>query len=108
MMMDMAQYETRSELKIFSEADFWLRKADDAVYRRISPDGTLNGDEPSIDPDTLRRMYEWMVLGRYFDQKARNLYTLWVLGSYNTCRRHDGSTIGFISPYQKNDRFVIM
>jgi len=106
--MDMAQYETRSELKIFSEADFWLRKADDAVYRRISPDGTLNGDEPSIDPDTLRRMYEWMVLGRYFDQKASNLSTLRELGTYTPCRGQEGAQIGFISPLQKNDWFVPM
>ena len=106
--MDMAQYETRSELKIFSEADFWLRKADDAVYRRISPDGTLNGDEPSIDSDTLRRMYEWMVLGRYFDQKASNLSTLRELGTYTPCRGQEGAQIGFISPLQKNDWFVPM
>ncbi len=107
-MIDMAQYETRSELKIFSEADFWLRKADDAVYRRISPDGTLNGSEPSIDPDTLRRMYEWMVLGRYFDQKASNLSTLRELGTYTPCRGQEGAQIGFISPLQKNDWFVPM
>src|SRR5437016_7756210 len=106
--MDMAQYETRSELKIFSEADFWLRKADDAVYRRISPDGTLNGNEPSIDPDTLRKMYEWMVLGRYFDQKASNLSTLRELGTYTPCRGQEGAQIGFISPLQKNDWFVPM
>src|SRR5713226_1886965 len=106
--MDMAQYETRSELKIFSEADFWLRKADDAVYRRISPDGTLNGSEPSIDPDTLRRMYEWMVLGRYFDQKASNLSTLRELGTYTPCRGQEGAQIGFISPLQKTDWFVPM
>ncbi len=104
----MAQYETRSELKIFSEADFWLRKADDAVYRRISPDGTLNGSEPSIDRDTLRRMYEWMVLGRYFDQKASNLSTLRELGTYTPCRGQEGAQIGFISPLQKNDWFVPM
>ena len=104
----MAQYETRSELKVFSEADFWLRKADDAVYRRISPDGTLNGDEPSIDPDTLRRMYEWMVLGRYFDQKATNLSTLREVGTYTPCRGQEGAQIGFISPLQKNDWLVPM
>ncbi|TLY04197.1 MAG: thiamine pyrophosphate-dependent dehydrogenase E1 component subunit alpha [Thaumarchaeota archaeon] len=80
----------------------------DMAQYRISPDGTLNGDEPSIDPDTLRRMYEWMVLGRYFDQKASNLSTLRELGTYTPCRGQEGAQIGFISPLQKNDWFVPM
>jgi hypothetical protein len=59
--------------RVFSEADFKFSNAEEVLYQRLTPDGTIRGKEPGISPALLRRLYEQMVFGRVFDEKASNL-----------------------------------
>jgi len=94
--------------KIFSEADFKIDRVEDAVYQRLTPDGALVGKEPAIDPSMLLRMYELMLLGRQFDEKATNLSTLREIGTYAPCRGQEGAQVGFTLPLAHNDWYVPM
>jgi pyruvate/2-oxoglutarate/acetoin dehydrogenase E1 component/TPP-dependent pyruvate/acetoin dehydrogenase alpha subunit len=94
--------------KIFSEADFKLGRIEDAIYRRLNPDGTLVGKEPDIDSVSLKRMYEQMILGRYFDEKATNLSTLREIGTYAPCKGQEGAQVGFTFSLGKRDWYVPM
>jgi pyruvate/2-oxoglutarate/acetoin dehydrogenase E1 component/TPP-dependent pyruvate/acetoin dehydrogenase alpha subunit len=78
------------------------------MYRRISPDGTLLGGEPTIGPEALRRMYEQMVFGRAFDEKATNLSTLREIGTYAPSKGQEGAQVGFADSLEKGDWLVPM
>jgi pyruvate/2-oxoglutarate/acetoin dehydrogenase E1 component/TPP-dependent pyruvate/acetoin dehydrogenase alpha subunit len=104
----MTVYETRAEPRIFSESEFGVQKAEDAVYRRLDPDGTLSGKEPSITPDVLRKMYELMVLGRRFDVKATNMSTLREVGTYPPSRGQEATQVGFVLALQRGDWLLPM
>ncbi len=94
--------------RIFSEASFNLSKAEDALYQRLTPDGTLVGKEPDIAPDLLMKMYEQMVFGRVFDDKASNLSTLREIGTYAPGKGQEGAQVGFTNALDKGDWYVPM
>jgi len=94
--------------KIFSEKDFGIRNTSEAMYQRLTPEGKLNGKEPDIPTDVLLRMYELMVFGRVFDEKATNLSTLREIGTYAPCKGQEGAQIGFVLPLSKSDWYVPM
>ena len=94
--------------KIFRESDFKIDKVEDVIFERIRPDGSLIGEEPKLSPETLKRMYQLMVLGRLFDEKATNLSTLREIGTYAPSKGQEGAQIGFTSALQKGDWYVPM
>jgi pyruvate/2-oxoglutarate/acetoin dehydrogenase E1 component/TPP-dependent pyruvate/acetoin dehydrogenase alpha subunit len=93
--------------RIFSEKDF-LGSTEDYLYQRLTPEGDLIGNEPAIEPATLLRMYEQMLMGRHFDEKATNLSTLREIGTYAPCKGQEGAQVGFVSPLAKGDWYVPM
>jgi 2-oxoisovalerate dehydrogenase E1 component len=94
--------------RIFSEADFKFSKAEDVLYQRLTPDGTIKGKEPAIGPALLRKIYEQMVFGRVFDEKASNLSTLREIGTYAPGRGQEGAQVGFVNALEKGDWYVPM
>jgi hypothetical protein len=70
--------------RIFSEADFKFTNAEEFLYQRLAPDGTLRGKDPNLSPETLRRFYEQLVFGRLFDEKAE--MRIHVLGNVKVLR----------------------
>ncbi len=94
--------------KVFSETDFKFSKAEDALYQRLTPEGVLKGKEPNLTPERLRTLYEQMVFGRVFDDKASNLSTLREIGTYAPGKGQEGAQVGFINALDKGDWYVPM
>ena len=94
--------------KIFSEADFHIDRVEDVLYQRLTPEGALIGKEPAIGADVLMRMYENMLVGRHFDEKATNLSTLREIGTYAPCKGQEGAQVGFAMSLAKGDWYVPM
>lgn len=94
--------------RIFSEADFKVARPEDAMYQRLTPDGTIRGKEPGLGRDILLRLYEQMVFGRVFDEKASNLSTLKEIGTYAPGRGQEGAQVGFVNALERGDWYVPM
>ncbi|MBI3840541.1 MAG: pyruvate dehydrogenase (acetyl-transferring) E1 component subunit alpha [Thaumarchaeota archaeon] len=94
--------------RIFSEADFKFAKAEEVLYQRIAPDGTLKGKEPTLAPRDLMRFYEQLVFGRVFDEKATNMSTLREIGTYAPGKGQEGGQVGFVNALSKGDWYVPM
>jgi 2-oxoisovalerate dehydrogenase E1 component len=95
-------------LKVFSESAFNFTNPEEVMFRRLLPDGTLRGGEPSLGPDKLKRFYEQMVFGRVFDEKATNLSTLREIGTYAPSKGQEGAQIGFTGALEGGDWLVPM
>jgi pyruvate/2-oxoglutarate/acetoin dehydrogenase E1 component/TPP-dependent pyruvate/acetoin dehydrogenase alpha subunit len=94
--------------RVFSEADFKFTKAEDVLYQRLAPDGTLRGKDPNLSPDALMRLYEQLVFGRVFDEKASNLSTLREIGTYAPGKGQEGCQVGAANALEKGDWYVPM
>jgi 2-oxoisovalerate dehydrogenase E1 component len=94
--------------RIFSEDDFKFATADEVLYQRLTPEGLLKGKEPSVSPGKLKKFYEDMVFGRYFDEKASNLSTLREIGTYAPGKGQEGCQVGFVGALEKGDWYVPM
>ena len=94
--------------RIFSEADFKFSNAEEVLYQRLTPEGTIRGKEPGLSPVLLRRLYEQMVFGRVFDEKASNLSTLREIGTYAPGKGQEGAQVGFVNALEKGDWYVPM
>ena len=94
--------------RIFSETDFKFSSAEEVLYQRLTPSGTIRGNEPGISSALLRRLYEQMVFGRVFDEKASNLSTLREIGTYAPGKGQEGTQVGFINALEKGDWYVPM
>ena len=94
--------------RIFSEGDFKFSKPEEFLYQRLSPDGTLRGKDPDLSPDALKRLYEQLVFGRLFDEKASNLSTLREIGTYAPGKGQEGCQIGAANALEKGDWYVPM
>jgi 2-oxoisovalerate dehydrogenase E1 component len=93
--------------RIFSEADFKFR-AEDFLYQRLTPEGTLKGKEPTIPSGTLMTFYEQLIFGRLFDEKASNLSTLREIGTYAPGKGQEGCQVGAANALEKGDWYVPM
>jgi len=93
--------------RVFSESDLFS-KPGDVMFRRLSPDGSIVGGEPTVGAELLRRMYEQMVFGRVFDEKATNLSTLREIGTYAPSKGQEGAQVGFVDALEKGDWLVPM
>jgi 2-oxoisovalerate dehydrogenase E1 component len=94
--------------RIFSESDLKLTKPEDFLFQRLSPDGTLIGKDPNLSPDALRRIYEQLVFGRLFDDKATNLSTLREIGTYAPGKGQEAAQVGPVNALEKGDWYVPM
>jgi len=94
--------------KIFSEADFKFTKAEDFLFQRLTPDGTLRGKDPNLSPETLRRLYEQLVFGRLFDDKSTNLSTLREIGTYAPGKGQEACQVGPVNALEGGDWYVPM
>lgn len=94
--------------RIFSEGDFKFTKAEDYIYQRLTPEGTIRGKDPNLPPQALKRLYEQLVFGRYFDDKATNLSTLREIGTYAPGKGQEGCQIGGVNALEKEDWYVPM
>lgn len=94
--------------RVFSEADLNLSNLDDVMYRRLTPDGELRGRDPGLGQQLLRKLYEQMVFGRVFDEKATNLSTLREIGTYAPSKGQEGAQVGFAYALEKGDWYVPM
>jgi len=94
--------------RIFSEADFKFTKPEEFLYQRLAPDGTLRGKDPNLSPETLRRLYEQLVFGRLFDDKATNLSTLREIGTYAPGKGQEACQVGPVNALEKGDWYVPM
>jgi 2-oxoisovalerate dehydrogenase E1 component len=93
--------------RVFSESDLFS-KPGEVMFRRLSPDGSIVGGEPTIGSELLRKMYEQMVFGRIFDEKAANLSTLREIGTYAPSKGQEGAQIGFTDALERGDWLVPM
>ncbi len=94
--------------RVFSEADLVSSKTEDAIYQRITPEGTVRGKDPSASPALMRRLYEQMVFGRVFDEKASNLSTLREIGTYAPGKGQEGAQIGMVNALESGDWYIPM
>ncbi len=94
--------------RIFSEADFNFTNAEEFLYQRITPDGTLRGKDPNLSKESLLRLYEQLVFGRIFDDKASNLSTLREIGTYAPGKGQEGCQVGAANALEKGDWYVPM
>ena len=94
--------------RTFSEADFKFTKAEDFLFQRLTPDGALKGKDPNLSPETLKRLYEQLVFGRLFDEKATNLSTLREIGTYAPGKGQEACQVGPINALEKGDWYVPM
>ncbi|MBI3859738.1 MAG: pyruvate dehydrogenase (acetyl-transferring) E1 component subunit alpha [Thaumarchaeota archaeon] len=94
--------------RVFSESDLKFLKSDEVLYQRITPDGSIRGKDPDIPPQALRRMYEQLLFGRHFDEKATNMSTIREIGTYAPCKGQEGSQVGVVGALEKGDWYVPM
>ncbi len=94
--------------RIFSEADLRFTEPKDVLFQRLTPDGTLRGKDPALPPEVLRRMYEQLVFGRLFDEKATNLSTLREIGTYAPGKGQEACQIGPVDALERGDWYVPM
>ena len=94
--------------RIFSESDFKFTKPEEFLFQRLAPDGRLQGKDPNIPPETLKRFYEQLVFGRIFDEKATNLSTLREIGTYAPGKGQEAAQVGPVNALEKGDWYVPM
>jgi pyruvate/2-oxoglutarate/acetoin dehydrogenase E1 component/TPP-dependent pyruvate/acetoin dehydrogenase alpha subunit len=94
--------------RIFSEDDFKFTKPEEFLYQRLTPDGTLRGKDPNLSPESLKRLYEQLLFGRLFDEKASNLSTLREIGTYAPGKGQEGCQVGAANALEKGDWYVPM
>ncbi len=105
---ELAKSAPEAKCRIFSESDLKISTPDDVMYQRIAPDGSLRGKDPDLSPAQLRRMYEQLLFGRHFDEKATNMSTIREIGTYAPCKGQEGSQIGTVNSLLKEDWYVPM
>ncbi|MDG6953067.1 MAG: pyruvate dehydrogenase (acetyl-transferring) E1 component subunit alpha [Nitrososphaerota archaeon] len=94
--------------RIFSESDFKFATPEEFLFQRLSPDGGIRGKDPNLSPDTLKRIYEQLVFGRLFDDKATNLSTLREIGTYAPGKGQEAAQIGPVNALERGDWYVPM
>ena len=94
--------------RVFSEADFKFTKPEEVLYQRLSPDGTIRGKDPVLPKEGLLRLYEQLVFGRLFDEKASNLSTLREIGTYAPGKGQEGCQVGAANALEAGDWYVPM
>ena len=94
--------------RIFSESEFNYATPEDFLFQRLSLDGTIRGKDPNLSPEALRRIYEQLIFGRLFDEKATNLSTLREIGTYAPGKGQEAAQIGPVNALEQGDWYVPM
>ncbi len=94
--------------RIFSESEFNYATPEDFLFQRLSLDGTIRGKDPNLSPEALRRIYEQLIFGRLFDDKATNLSTLREIGTYAPGKGQEAAQIGPVNALEQGDWYVPM
>jgi pyruvate/2-oxoglutarate/acetoin dehydrogenase E1 component/TPP-dependent pyruvate/acetoin dehydrogenase alpha subunit len=94
--------------RIFSESDFKFATPEEFLFRRLSLDGSIRGKDPNLSPEALKRIYEQLVFGRLFDEKATNLSTLREIGTYAPGKGQEAAQIGPVNALEQGDWYVPM
>ncbi len=94
--------------RIFSESDFNFTAPEEFLFQRLSPDGVIRGKDPNLSPEALKRIYEQLVFGRLFDEKATNLSTLREIGTYAPGKGQEAAQIGPVNALDQGDWYVPM
>jgi 2-oxoisovalerate dehydrogenase E1 component len=94
--------------RILKESDLGFSDPNEVIFQRLKPDGQLVGDEPTVSPEKLKQMYQAMVTGRLFDEKATNLSTLREIGTYAPGKGQEGAQVGMTSALERSDWYVPM
>ncbi|MDG6989850.1 MAG: pyruvate dehydrogenase (acetyl-transferring) E1 component subunit alpha [Nitrososphaerota archaeon] len=94
--------------RVFSESDFKFSKPEDFFFQRLTQEGNLVGNEPRLSPGTLKRLYEQLVFGRLFDEKATNLSTLREIGTYAPGKGQEAAQVGPVNALETGDWYVPM
>jgi pyruvate dehydrogenase E1 component alpha subunit len=63
-------------------------------FRVLVPDGTITGFEPELSPETLQRMYRWMVFGRQLDERGLQLQRQGRLGVWGPMIGQEAAQVG--------------
>jgi len=94
--------------RIFSESDLKFSKPEEVLYQRLTPEGKIRGKDPDLAPQTLRLMYEQLVFGRRFDEKAVSMSTIREIGTYAPGKGQEGSQVAVANALEKGDWYVPM
>jgi pyruvate dehydrogenase E1 component alpha subunit/2-oxoisovalerate dehydrogenase E1 component alpha subunit len=73
------------------------------LYRVVSPDGELAGEMPSIDAETMARMYRYMLLIRLLDERMMILQRQGRVGFYGACTGQEAPPIGTAAAIRPSD-----
>lgn len=98
-------------MRKFTEEQLGLKKdtnIDSLMYRRITPEGELIGEEPSIEKNLQRRLYEMMVFARLLDEQMTRLSTFREIGTYAPFRGQEAAQVGFTLAMKDDDWLVPM
>jgi 2-oxoisovalerate dehydrogenase E1 component len=110
---DWAEYSLLKidRIRSFNEGQLGLSKEKDVeslLYKRLDEEGKLIGEEPSIDREKMKQMYELMVFSRILDEQMTRLSTFREIGTYAPFRGQEAAQIGYSLAMEKNDWLVPM
>jgi len=73
------------------------------LYRVLDENGVVCGQLPSLSDDKILEMYRWMIITRYFDQRAVNLQRQGRTGTYAPFSGQEAAQIGSFALIEKDD-----
>ncbi|MEM3637261.1 MAG: thiamine pyrophosphate-dependent enzyme [Conexivisphaerales archaeon] len=98
-------------IRSFSEEQLGLHKETDIetlLYKRIDEEGSIIGEEPSLQEEQLKTMYRLMVYARLLDEQMTRLSTFREIGTYAPFRGQEAAQIGYSMAMEANDWLVPM
>ena len=76
--------------------------------QHIDEHGKARGRPPRVSPDTLRRLYRWMMLTRRFDERAVRLQRTGQLGTYASSLGHEALHVGVAAAKRLSTRAICL
>jgi pyruvate dehydrogenase E1 component alpha subunit/2-oxoisovalerate dehydrogenase E1 component alpha subunit len=73
------------------------------LHQVIAPDGTLTGDIPDVDEETMLRMYRFMLIIRLLDERMMILQRQGRIGFYGACTGQEAPPIGAAAAIEPSD-----
>ncbi len=85
-----------------------MPEADEVLYQRLRPDGSLRGEAPDLPRELLTTMYRSLLHARLLDKKIVSLSTRREIGVYPSCQGQEATQVGFALALGKQDWFAPM
>ena len=73
------------------------------LHQVIAPDGTLAGEVPNVDDETLLRMYRYMLTIRLLDERMMILQRQGRIGFYGACTGQEAPPMGTAAAIEPSD-----